>query len=77
MDGLYWLHTAQRSADVATSGNTVDLHARMGHAPVDVLRKMVTTNMIKNAKIPPKSSGPSAWKMPTRKDGPKTIPGQS
>ncbi|KAG2764682.1 hypothetical protein PC116_g34027 [Phytophthora cactorum] len=31
----------------------------MGHAPVEVLRKMVDNNMIKDAKAPSKSSGPS------------------
>ena len=54
----YWLHTAHRSVNTAASGNTVDLHAQMGHAPLDVLREMVTTDMIKDAKVPYKSSGP-------------------
>ncbi|KAG4217559.1 hypothetical protein PC116_g33960 [Phytophthora cactorum] len=59
MDGLYWLQTPQRSANAATSGKIVDLHARMGHDPVEVLRKMVDNHMIKDAKAPSKSSGPS------------------
>uniref|UniRef100_A0AAV1VN52 Integrase catalytic domain-containing protein n=1 Tax=Peronospora matthiolae TaxID=2874970 RepID=A0AAV1VN52_9STRA len=61
VDGLYWLHTAHRSANATTNGcNGVDLHARMGHARADVLRKMVATNMIKDVKVPLTSNGSSA-----------------
>uniref|UniRef100_A0AAV1TKQ9 Retrovirus-related Pol polyprotein from transposon TNT 1-94-like beta-barrel domain-containing protein n=1 Tax=Peronospora matthiolae TaxID=2874970 RepID=A0AAV1TKQ9_9STRA len=51
VDSLYWLYTAHQSANAATSGNGgVDLHARMGYARADVLRKMVATNMTKDDK---------------------------
>uniref|UniRef100_A0AAV1TB54 Retrovirus-related Pol polyprotein from transposon TNT 1-94-like beta-barrel domain-containing protein n=1 Tax=Peronospora matthiolae TaxID=2874970 RepID=A0AAV1TB54_9STRA len=61
VDGLYWIHTAHRSANATTNGcNGVDLHARMVHAPADVLRKMVVTNMIKDVKVPLTSSGSTA-----------------
>uniref|UniRef100_A0AAV1TTT9 Integrase catalytic domain-containing protein n=1 Tax=Peronospora matthiolae TaxID=2874970 RepID=A0AAV1TTT9_9STRA len=58
VDGLYWLRTTQRSANVTTSGTScADLHARMGHASVNVLRKMIATNMIKDVRVPLKSGG--------------------
>ena len=57
MEGLYWLRTPQCSVNATTSAGSVDLHARMGHAPIDVLRKMVNSDMIKDAKVPSNSNG--------------------
>uniref|UniRef100_A0AAV1TIN1 Retrovirus-related Pol polyprotein from transposon TNT 1-94-like beta-barrel domain-containing protein n=1 Tax=Peronospora matthiolae TaxID=2874970 RepID=A0AAV1TIN1_9STRA len=58
VDGLHWLRTTQRSANVTLSGNScADLHARMGHAPLDVLRKMIKNNVIKDIRVHFKSGG--------------------
>ena len=74
VDKLYWLRTTQRSVNVELRGSAVDIHARMGHALVEVLRKMVISNMSKDAK----NTCQAEWtkctsRMPTREDGPKTV----
>uniref|UniRef100_H3GNZ2 Integrase catalytic domain-containing protein n=1 Tax=Phytophthora ramorum TaxID=164328 RepID=H3GNZ2_PHYRM len=49
------------TTNAVASGKTVNLHARMGHAPVEVLCTMVDNNMIKDAKAFFKSSGPNSY----------------
>ena len=53
--GTCTLESWRRSVMVSIT----DLEAKMDHAPVEVLRKMVTSNMIKDAEIPAKSTEPS------------------
>ncbi|KAE8886920.1 hypothetical protein PF003_g28909 [Phytophthora fragariae] len=57
IDGLYWLRVPSFAANsvAKASINAVDLHARMGHAPNDILRKMVSSGMVTGAKIPTSS----------------------
>ena len=53
---------AQRSVNTATNNQVVDLHARMGHAPFDVIRKMFNNGLIKYSRVPAKSNGSSMWR---------------
>ncbi|KAG6608742.1 Integrase catalytic core protein [Phytophthora cinnamomi] len=57
IDGLYWLRVPSCAANSVSkaSVNAVDLHARLGHAPNDVLRKMVSSGMVMGAKMPTSS----------------------
>uniref|UniRef100_A0AAV1TG08 Integrase catalytic domain-containing protein n=1 Tax=Peronospora matthiolae TaxID=2874970 RepID=A0AAV1TG08_9STRA len=57
-----WTLLAAEASTIGKCSNTngtIDLHACMGHAPLEVLRKMVATGMIKEAKAPLNSTGPS------------------
>ncbi|KAG6617012.1 Integrase catalytic core protein [Phytophthora cinnamomi] len=57
IDGLYWLRVPSCAANSVSkaSVNAVDLHARLGHAPNDVLRKMVSSGMVTGANMPTSS----------------------
>ncbi|KAG3014797.1 hypothetical protein PC121_g25141 [Phytophthora cactorum] len=73
MDGLYWLQTPQRSANAATSGKIVDLHAhgsrssrgasQDGRQQYDQGRE--GTFQVERTK--------SVSRLPAREDGPKTV----
>ncbi|POM58554.1 Hypothetical protein PHPALM_36782 [Phytophthora palmivora] len=57
IDGLYWLRVPSFAANSVSNAsiNAVDLHARMGHAPTDVLKKMASSDMVTGAKMPTSS----------------------
>ncbi|GMG15964.1 unnamed protein product [Phytophthora fragariaefolia] len=61
MHSLYWHRVPSFAANAVfkASINAADLHARMGHAPNDVLRKMASSGMAMGAKMPTSSKNPS------------------
>ncbi|KAG6590623.1 Integrase catalytic core protein [Phytophthora cinnamomi] len=75
IDGLYWLRVPSCAANSVSkaSVNAVDLHARLGHAPNDVLRKMVSRHGdgCENADIVEEVK-PMSW-VPTRENGAKPF----
>ncbi|OWZ10008.1 Copia protein [Phytophthora megakarya] len=64
IDGLYWTRVPSFTANSVSNAsiNVVDLHARMGHAPTDVLRKMVSSGMVTGAKMPPTNPNKPKYK---------------
>ena len=59
VDGLCWPRTPQFTANMATATHNETLHVRMGHVSTTVLREMISISMIKDAKVPVESAGPS------------------
>ncbi|KAG6606572.1 putative integrase [Phytophthora cinnamomi] len=66
IDGLYWLRVPSCAANSVSkaSVNAVDLHARLGHAPNDVLRKMVSSGMVTALPKQPEQAQVQAVRVP-------------
>ncbi|GMF44610.1 unnamed protein product [Phytophthora fragariaefolia] len=78
IDGLYWLRVPSVAANLMfkASINAVDLHARMGHSPNDVFRKMVSRGMVMGANMPTSSRPEPMSQLPARKTGAEAVPKQ-
>ncbi|KAG6590542.1 Integrase catalytic core protein [Phytophthora cinnamomi] len=76
IDGLYWLRVPSCAANSVSkaSVNAVDLHARLGHAPNDVLRKMVSSGMVTGAKMPTSSRSQANVVGANKENGAKPFP---